>query len=255
LTTLTDLTEFDVSSNALTGQFPAGAWSKLLQLSIYQNQLSGSFPRLTSTTGLKSLSIANNQFSGPVPDVRNMGSLGTLSIEHNQFTGSLPSYLVSASSLRTFYAYDNKLSGAVPYLPFTQYSACYLSYPDDDMSNSFTCPLPGNANTRCNIIGGGGSCRAYFNPNSAAPTPSPSFADHLKRLKFEISAVACGLFLIVAIAYVYRKNTQRSDNGLSGGELPASRVYNAEEKAHARAVLKEYYAEHDPSKGTDRNIR
>jgi hypothetical protein len=186
-----------------------------------------------------------------------MPNLATLSIEHNQFNGAIPSYLTSATSLKNIYTYNNKLVGAVPALPFSQYSACYLSYSSDETSNKFNCPLPGNANMHCNIIGDGGNCRAEANPNTIAPTPSPSIADQMKRLKFEIAAGACGIFIVACIVYMYSKNAaeRKERRMLNEGELPANRVYNAEEKAHARAVLKQFYSEHDPSKGTERNIK
>jgi hypothetical protein len=66
----------------------------------------------------------------------------------NQLTGTIPSQLAKLTGITNLYL-GNHLTGAVPSLPFKQYTSdCCLYH--NQHTNNFTCPLPaGAADCKC----------------------------------------------------------------------------------------------------------
>jgi len=116
LTGLTNLTNFNVSSNALNGSIPA--LTGLTSLTVFDaahNQLDGSIPALTGLTNLTEFFVDDNQFTGPIPALTGLANLDFFSVTGNQLEGPIPA-LNGLTNLGTFYVDENQLSGPIPAL-------------------------------------------------------------------------------------------------------------------------------------------
>ncbi len=104
-----------LNDGRLTGQIPAalGDLDGLTSLSLFNNQLSGSIPDLSTLTKLKLLRLELNQLSGSIPDLSTLTKLDTLSLTNNQLSGAIPD-LSALPDLTLLFLNRNQLSGAIP---------------------------------------------------------------------------------------------------------------------------------------------
>ncbi|WVZ74621.1 LOW QUALITY PROTEIN: hypothetical protein U9M48_022782 [Paspalum notatum var. saurae] len=117
----TSLTRLVMSENTLSGIVPTsiGKLSGLTQLSLDQNNLTGTIEEWLRRDNLTFLSLAHNQLVarhnqdwGFLNALRNCTSLETLCLSYNELQGSLPPSIGNLStSLQTFLLGENNLSG------------------------------------------------------------------------------------------------------------------------------------------------
>ena len=89
------------------------ASSHVTSLVLYNNQLSGSIPDLSSLTNLQILSLYNNQLTGSIPDLSSLTNLTSLILYNNQLSGNIPD-LSNLSNLQYLELFSNQLSGSIP---------------------------------------------------------------------------------------------------------------------------------------------
>lgn len=145
ITNLSHLSQLSLSGNSLSGPLPDGIFMSLNQLKIIDlsfNRLSGTLPPsdklpasiksvnlssnhfdgtvefsfLQPAANLVSFNISNNSFSGSIPSfICNFSvSINSLDFSDNGFIGSIPEDLGNCSSLVSFRAGFNSLSGTLP---------------------------------------------------------------------------------------------------------------------------------------------
>ncbi|KAL1544427.1 receptor-like protein kinase [Salvia divinorum] len=136
-----DLITLDLSENNFSGSVPAvvGNCSKLIEVFLYNNSLSGPLPPDIFTPGmLQRLDLGLNQLSGTIPpEVGQCKSLIYLGLDQNLLNGGVPSELFSIPSLSELYLNGNSLNGSLPDFP-SNCSLVILHLP----KNSFHGPLP-----------------------------------------------------------------------------------------------------------------
>ncbi|PON92271.1 Tyrosine-protein kinase [Trema orientale] len=114
---LTKLQNLDLSNNKITG-LPADLWSlgTLKSLNLSSNQISGSLPNNIGNFGLlERLDISSNNFSGAIPEtIGSLVSLQILKLGRNGFDQSIPTGILSCQSLVTIDLSSNQLSGSLP---------------------------------------------------------------------------------------------------------------------------------------------
>ncbi|KAF2300882.1 hypothetical protein GH714_018004 [Hevea brasiliensis] len=93
LSSLTALTNLDLSNNNLTGDIPYGLPPNLTQLNLANNQFTGDLPySISMLTKLTYLYLQNNQFTGTIDALADL-PLKTLNVANNHFTGWIPEQL------------------------------------------------------------------------------------------------------------------------------------------------------------------
>ncbi|KAK1364338.1 hypothetical protein POM88_039899 [Heracleum sosnowskyi] len=106
------------SSNNFTGNLDdllSGHFPLLQELSISENQLSGSLPDITTLPCLKTLEASSNRLNGYLPPVfKHRSALEYLSLSSNHLRGSLPDF-TGFSSLSVLYLDNNNFSGSLPH--------------------------------------------------------------------------------------------------------------------------------------------
>ncbi len=126
LSALTELAEFDVYNNQLTGPIPSlSALTKLRWFTVQKNQLSGPIPSLAGLTDLEVFSVSENQLTGPLPSLDGLGvKLIDFIADHNALSGPIPSF-------------DNLMPSGVPGAPALEW------FTVNEMSGSgLTGPIP-----------------------------------------------------------------------------------------------------------------
>ncbi|MFS7950102.1 putative non-specific protein-tyrosine kinase RLK-Pelle-LRR-V family [Helianthus anomalus] len=115
LTSLTSLTNFDISNNNLGNQIPYNLPPKLQRLNIAGCGFSGSLPySISLMTSLKYLNAARNQLNGELPDMfGKLSDLSTLDLSFNSLTGDLPESFSSLSSATDMYLQNNQFTGTI----------------------------------------------------------------------------------------------------------------------------------------------
>ncbi len=110
--------QLSLTNNQLTGSIPAelGSLTNLQQLYLYKNQLTGSIPpELGNLTNLQRLYLYNNQLTGRIPpELGNLTNLQRLYLDKNQLTGRIPPELGNLTNLQRLYLYNNQLTGSIP---------------------------------------------------------------------------------------------------------------------------------------------
>ncbi|CAI5473143.1 unnamed protein product [Closterium sp. Yama58-4] len=141
---LTDLTHLDMSSNSLSGSIPnyistlkkleylglsasgedglkgtlpsgLGKLTRLNELYLHRNGLSGPVSVLTSLTKLNRLLLGDNNFNGSFPQgFSNLKSLNYLSMRYNAFEGRIPNVISTLKKLTYLSLYNNRFKGIIP---------------------------------------------------------------------------------------------------------------------------------------------
>jgi RHS repeat-associated protein len=132
--------KIDLSSNNLTGQIPSlGSLSKIIDLNLAYNALTGFPMDISAMVKLQIFSLGMNQITGPIPPqigdltelvqlilvnnklsgtipttIQNLQKLKYLRLLNNQLTGSIPSELGELTTLETLGLDNNQLSGNIP---------------------------------------------------------------------------------------------------------------------------------------------
>ena len=105
-----------VQDSGLTGTVPTwlNGMTKMRELWLWGNQLSGTIPDLSGMTSLQKLKLANNMLTGGVPDGSMLPPNVTwLIIDRNPLGGGIPD-LSELTSLRLLWLHSNGLTGSIP---------------------------------------------------------------------------------------------------------------------------------------------
>ncbi|XP_043720076.1 protein STRUBBELIG-RECEPTOR FAMILY 6 [Telopea speciosissima] len=115
LTSLTSLTNLDISNNNLGNQIPYQLPPNLQQLNLAGNSFTGGIPySVSQMTSLKYLNISHNQLQGQLGDIfGQLSAITILDFSFNQFTGNLSESFSSLSSLTSMYLQNNQFTGTI----------------------------------------------------------------------------------------------------------------------------------------------
>ncbi|KAD4889441.1 hypothetical protein R6Q59_037201 [Mikania micrantha] len=118
LTSLTSLTNFDMSNNNLGNEIPYNLPPNLQRLNFAGCGFHGSLPySISLMTSLKYLNVAHNQINGELQDMfGKLSSLSTLDLSFNLFTGNLPESFSLLSRATDMYLQSNKFTGSIDVL-------------------------------------------------------------------------------------------------------------------------------------------
>ncbi|MCD9640296.1 hypothetical protein HAX54_025499 [Datura stramonium] len=115
LTSLTSVTNFDISNNNLGNQIPYQLPPNVQRLNLAGNGFTGGLPySISQMTSLQYLNVSHNQIQGELNDMfGSLSSLKTLDISFNSMTGKLPQSLQSLTSMKKIYLQNNQLTGNI----------------------------------------------------------------------------------------------------------------------------------------------
>lgn len=117
---LTEMKNFNVSSNNISGTLPVelSVWSSLKCIDVGNNSISGTLPPEYASwnESLEILVLRNNTLNGTLPDKYSaLNRLRILFLSFNQLTGTVPSTWMSGlSNVALFDVSSNQLSGSLP---------------------------------------------------------------------------------------------------------------------------------------------
>ncbi|KAI4330450.1 hypothetical protein MLD38_028740 [Melastoma candidum] len=114
LSSLTSLTNLDVSNNNLGGQLPYQLPPNAQRLNFANNNFNQQLPwSISQMSSLNYLNVGHNQFQGLNDMFGQLTNLVTLDLSFNQFSGSLPQSFGSLSNIQTMYLQNNQFSGDI----------------------------------------------------------------------------------------------------------------------------------------------
>ncbi|XP_044497187.1 protein STRUBBELIG-RECEPTOR FAMILY 7-like [Mangifera indica] len=118
LSSLTSLTNLDVSNNNLGDSIPYNLPPNLTRLNLEKNNFTGSLPYyISQMTSLEYINLAHNKLQGQLNDIfGQLSSLSTLDLSSNSLTGNLPESFSSLSSLSSLYLQNNQFTGPIDVL-------------------------------------------------------------------------------------------------------------------------------------------
>ena len=123
------------------------------QLSLNNNQLSGSIPDLSSLTNLTDLLLNNNQLNGSIPtQLGSLTNLRDLQLSYNQLSGSIPYQLGNLTNLTDLQLIGNHLSGSIPYQLGSLTNLQYLFLQINQLSGSIPSQLGNLTNLQYLIL-------------------------------------------------------------------------------------------------------
>jgi Leucine-rich repeat (LRR) protein len=153
ISSLRSLNEWNVSLNYLTGTIPTeiGSLVNIAVMDFGNNQFTGTVP--SGVQGMQLLEeffVQTNQLSGSLDAFlggsnnareNNLAKLRNINLSGNKFTGTLPSnFFVNATSLESFVAASNCLSGFIPDILCSVHFLSSLSL--DGLSTAENCRIP-----------------------------------------------------------------------------------------------------------------
>nr|GMD01970.1 receptor-like protein 12 [Ipomoea batatas] len=109
------LRKLKASYNHLNGSLPS-RFGSLEELDLESNEISGSFPDLTSLgieSGLRVLDLSQNNISGTLPDLTPFPSMEELFLGFNQLRGVLPESIGQLSKLQSLDVRENSFEGVM----------------------------------------------------------------------------------------------------------------------------------------------
>ena len=135
----TELKLMAVESNKMTGSLPSwmGAWTEMEYLALGANDFSGSLPDnvFNNMPGLVEVSLHDNEFTGSFDKFNENTALDTLLMQRNSFSGEIQEDTFENVPLRVLDMNHNQISGQIPYDFYDiQYVAIH--------SNKISGPLP-----------------------------------------------------------------------------------------------------------------
>ncbi|KAI3737804.1 hypothetical protein L2E82_27816 [Cichorium intybus] len=162
LSSLTSLTEFDVSNNYLGNQIPYSLPPNVQRLNLAGCGYSGTLPySISQMHSLEYLNVAHNQISGQLPDMfGQLSSLSILDLSSNSFTGDLPESFSLLSSANDMYLQNNQFTGSIDVLANLPLKTLNIA------NNKFTGWVPSQLRN-INLQDGGNS----WNSGPAPPPP------------------------------------------------------------------------------------
>jgi len=119
---LTGLKVLDLHWNHIGGDLPAELFQlpKLEQLSMANNDISGSLPSTFACKSLRTLQLSDNYIEGPIPDaIGELTQLDVLDLEKNDLSGPLPASIGNLKKLTELRLRYNQLRGPLPNSLFT----------------------------------------------------------------------------------------------------------------------------------------
>ncbi|XP_019225344.1 PREDICTED: protein STRUBBELIG-RECEPTOR FAMILY 6-like isoform X2 [Nicotiana attenuata] len=161
LTSLTSVTNFDISNNNLGNQIPYQLPPNVQRLNLAGNGFTGGLPySISQMTSLQYLNVSHNQIQGELNDMfGSLSSLNTLDISFNSMTGKLPQSFQSLTSMKKIYLQNNQFTGNIDVL---------ANLPLDNLNlenNQFTGGIPQKLK--------GILQRSNSNTGSSGPAPPP----------------------------------------------------------------------------------
>ncbi|KAG6516586.1 receptor protein kinase TMK1-like [Zingiber officinale] len=169
------LAEFSAANSSLYGPLPdfLGSLPSLSILRLSYNHLSGTLPPSFAGSGLQQLFlnsqqspdklsgridvigampqltvfwIQTNAFTGPIPDLSNLTSLESFNARDNALTGVVPASLTASLTLKNVSLSNNVLQGSFP-----QFASKSVAV-DIDKGNQFCRPAPGPCDPRVTVL-------------------------------------------------------------------------------------------------------
>ena len=115
---LSRLTQLSLHQNGLSGPIPSefGNLTELRSLALYRNELTGPIPsELGNLADLEQLWLSSNSLTGPIPaELGRLTELTALALQQNELTGSIPSTLGDLERLSDLQLHENALTGSIP---------------------------------------------------------------------------------------------------------------------------------------------
>jgi Leucine-rich repeat (LRR) protein len=130
----TNLADIIATNNHLTGSIPSsiGKLTNCYDFELANNQLSGNLPSsMANMTGLMYVDLHNNQFTGGIPELGTSEELLYLNLSHNMFTGKIPSTLNFTSYINLSH---NQLTGNIPSYLYDGTDVAYLYLNNNQLS-------------------------------------------------------------------------------------------------------------------------
>ncbi|XP_047949704.1 receptor-like protein EIX1 [Salvia hispanica] len=136
-----NLSSLDLSGANITDEAPSWLWSfssSLIELYVSDNQISGTFPNLSSSS-IEYMDLSYNQFSGPIPLFP--ANANRIHLSGNMFSGSISSICkTNYDQLNALDISSNQLEGEVP--------ECWEKMPNlyslNLANNNFSGEIPGS---------------------------------------------------------------------------------------------------------------
>ncbi|CAK9144698.1 unnamed protein product [Ilex paraguariensis] len=118
LTSLTSVTNFDISNNNFGNQITYQLPPNLQRLNLAGNSFNGGIPYSISLMApLKYLNVSHNQLQGQLNDMfGQLPALSTLDFSFNAMTGNLPESFSLLSSMTNMYLQNNQFTGTIDVL-------------------------------------------------------------------------------------------------------------------------------------------
>ncbi|XP_048140135.1 protein STRUBBELIG-RECEPTOR FAMILY 5-like [Rhodamnia argentea] len=200
LSSLTSVTNFDLSKNNLNGDIPYQLPPNALHIDLSSNAFTGNVPySISQMTDLKYLNLGHNQLNGQLSDMfGKLPKLATLDLSYNSLSGNLPQSFGSLSSLTKLHLQNNQLTGPINVL--TNLPLNHLNV----ANNQFTGWVPDALQDIDDIETEGNSW------SSGPAPPSPPGASHAKKGSKEgdgksgvsgltIAGIVMGVLVVLAV--------------------------------------------------------
>ncbi|CAL5346609.1 unnamed protein product [Camellia sinensis] len=246
---LPELSLMELHNNYLTGQFEeerSKVASKLTQLNLSNNRLSGSLPSsIGNFSSLNILLLNGNRFTGEIPsDTGRLKNILKLDMSRNNFSGGIPPEIGNCLLLTYLDLSQNQLSGPISVQISQIHILNYLniswnqlnqSLPKEigsmksltsaDFShNNFSGSIPQTGQysvfNSTSFVGNPLLCGSYSNPCNDSSTPLPQVIDQNDKkskvsgkckLVFALGLLACSL-LFAVLAIVKSRKSRKNPN-------------------------------------------
>lgn len=223
--TLTNMLEFDLSNNGLSGLIPPefGSMTHLQTLDLSFNNLSGSLPAsLASCVNLFDLNLSSNQLTGSIPPElgSSLQSLLVLNLSRNSISGQIPQQLGDLTYLKMLDLSFNSLSGEIPDSLANLANLSFLNVSYNSLEGTVPNIGPFRSFTPASFLGNPRLCGTLLH----IPCPSGNNSNS-KHSVLQISLIAAAglmllLLLFLSLSFVFflkvRPLRQRGQESSSG---------------------------------------
>lgn len=198
--TLTNMVEFDLSNNGLSGPIPPelGSMTHLQTLDLSFNNLSGSLPgSLASCVNLFYLNLSSNQLTGSIPPElgTSLESLLVLNLSRNSISGQIPQQLGDLTYLKMLDLSFNSLSGEIPDSLANLANLSFLNVSYNSLEGTVPNIGPFRFFTPASFVGNPRLCGTLLH------IPCPSGKHSV--LQISLIAAAGLMFLILLFSFVF----------------------------------------------------